>query len=158
MDFEEAKRLLAALEREGVRYIVVGAIAMAAHGLIRATRDLDLFVAPDPDNVARLRGALRSLFGDDPSIDQITAEDLAGEYPAIEYTPPHGLYSLDILSRLGKAFRFDELQSEELVLEGMRVRVATPRMLYLMKRDTIRAQDRLDAEALRQRFGLAEEP
>ncbi len=57
---------------------------MAAHGLDRATRALDLFVAPDPDNIERLRSALRSVF-DDPEIELITSEDLAGDYPAVQY-------------------------------------------------------------------------
>jgi hypothetical protein len=39
MQFEEAKALFAALEREGVRYVLVGAMAMAAHDLVRATKD-----------------------------------------------------------------------------------------------------------------------
>jgi len=34
---------------------------------------------------------------------EIVAADLAGDYPAIEYAPPHGRYSMDILSRLGEA-------------------------------------------------------
>ena len=38
-----------------------------------------------------------------------------------------------------------------------RIRVATPRMLYRMKRDTVRPLDRIDAEAIRERFRLAEE-
>jgi hypothetical protein len=105
MDFDEARRILAALEREGVRYVLVGSMAMAAHGIVRATRDMDLFVSPDPDNVERLRRALRSLFEGDSSVEEIIAEDLAGEYPAVQYVPPHGLYSLDILARLGDAYR-----------------------------------------------------
>lgn len=48
IDFEETKRILAALEREDVRYVLIGAMAMAAQGLVRATHDLDFFVAP-PD-------------------------------------------------------------------------------------------------------------
>ena len=156
MDFEEAKRILAALEREGVRYVLIGSMAMAAQGLIRATRDIDFFVSPDPDNVERLRRALKSVFDSDPNVDEITASDLAGDYPAIEYTPPHGLYSLDILSRLGEAFVFENIESEELVVDGIRVRVATPRMLYRMKKDTVRPLDRIDAEAIRERFGLPE--
>jgi hypothetical protein len=154
MDFEEARRILAALEREGVRYVLIGSMAMAAHGLVRATRDMDFFVSPEPDNVDRLRRALASVFDDDPSLAEITAADLAGSYPAIEYTPPHGRFSLDILSRLGDAFRFDEIESEDLLLEGVRVRVATPLMLYRMKKDTVRPQDRADAAALRERFGF----
>ena len=156
MDFEEAKRVLAALEREGVRYVLIGSMAMAAQGLIRATRDIDFFVDPDPDNVERLRRALKSVFDSDPNIDEITASDLAGDYPAIEYTPPHGLYSLDILSRLGEAFAIENIEWEELIVDDLRVRVATPRMLYRMKKNTVRPQDRVDADAIRERFGLSE--
>jgi hypothetical protein len=157
MDFEEAKRILRALEQEGVRYVLVGSMAMAAQGLVRATRDMDFFVAPDPDNVARLRRALRSVFGADPHLDQITAEDLAGAYPAIEYVPPEGGYTLDILSRLGEAFHYEQLEAEDMMVDGIRVRVATPRMLYRMKRGTLRPLDRIDAEAIRERFDLAED-
>jgi hypothetical protein len=156
LSFAEARRILAAFEAEGVQYVLVGAMAMAAHGLIRATRDIDFFVSPDADNVERLRRALRALY-DDPSVEEITAEDLAGAYPAIEYSPPHGRYSMDILARLGEAFRYEDLESHDVVVEGVRLRVATPRMLHRMKRDTVRPQDRLDAEAIRERFGLGEE-
>ena len=45
MNFDDAMKVLAALEREGVRYAVVGSMAMAAQGIVRATQDLDLFVA-----------------------------------------------------------------------------------------------------------------
>ncbi len=157
MDFGEAKRILAAFEREGVRYVLVGSMAMAAQGLIRATRDMDLFVAADPENIARLRCALKTLFPEDPNVDLITAEDLGGSYPAIEYTPPHGLYSLDILTRLGEAFRFEDLEAEAIVVEGITIRVATPRTLYRMKRGTARPQDRIDAAAIRERFDLPED-
>jgi len=154
MEFSELKRILAAFEKEDLRYVLVGSMAMAAQGLVRATRDVDFFVAPDPDNVERLRRALKALFDGDPNVDQITAADLGGDYPAVQYTPPHGRYTIDILSRLGEAFRFEDLEAEDVMVEGVRARVATPRMLYRMKRDTIRPQDRMDAETIRQRFGL----
>jgi hypothetical protein len=157
MDFGELRRILAAFEREGVRYVLVGSMAMAAQGIVRATRDADFFVAPDEQNVERLRRALKSLFDDDPNVDEITAADLGGDYPAVEYTPPHGRYSMDILSRLGEAFRYEELEAEDVIVEGVRARVATPRMLYRMKKDTVRPQDRMDAETIRTRFGLKEE-
>jgi len=157
MDLDEAKRILAAFEDEGVEYVLIGSIAMAAQGLIRATHDLDIFVSPTPDNVERLKRSLKSLYEQDPHVDQITADDLAGDYPAVEYTPPHGLYSLDILSRLGEALRYDTLDWQTVDLDGVSVRVATAAMLYRMKKDTVRPQDRLDAEALRQRFDLPEE-
>jgi hypothetical protein len=157
MDFGELRRILAAFEREGVRYVLVGSMAMAAQGIVRATRDADFFVAPDGENVARLRRALKSLFDDDPNVDEITAADLGGDYPAVEYTPPHGRYSMDILSRIGEAFRYEELEAEDVIVEGVRARVATPRMLYRMKKGTVRPQDRMDAETIRTRFGLKEE-
>lgn len=157
MGFGELRRILAAFEREGVRYVLVESMAMAAQGIVRATRDADFFVAPDDENVARLRRALKSLFDDDPNVDEITAADLGGDYPAVEYTPPHGRYSMDILSRLGEAFRYEELEAEDVIVEGVRARVATPRMLYRMKKGTVRPQDRMDAETIRTRFGLKEE-
>lgn len=156
MELEEALRILAAFEREAVNYVLVGSMGMAVLGVIRATRDIDVFVAPDDENVARLRRALASVF-DDPSIDEITSTDLAGDYPAIQYAPPEGDFSIDLLARLGERFRFDQIEWQEVTLEGVRVRVATPRMLYRMKRDTVREQDKLDAAVLRQRFDLEDE-
>jgi hypothetical protein len=126
-------------------------------GLPRFTKDLDLFVAPEADNVARLRKALHSVF-DDPHIEEITAEDLLGDYPAVQYVPPEGTFHLDILTRLGEAFRFADLETQRVSFdEGLTVTVVTPRTLYRMKKGTVRLQDRADAEALRQYFGLKEE-
>lgn len=156
MDFAEAKRIIAAFERHRVAYVVVGSMAMAAQGVVRATRDIDVFVAPDAENVRRLRAALRDLF-DDPAIESITAEDLGGAYPAIQYVPPGGNYWIDLLSRLGETFRFADLEWEVVDLDGVPFRTATARMLYRMKKDTVRPQDRLDAQVLRERFGLEAE-
>lgn len=156
MDFEIFQRITAALEREKVSYVVVGSMAMAAHGLVRATRDLDLFVAPTPDNVERLKNALRDTFHD-PEVDGISAEDLAGEYPAVQYVPPDGDFSIDILARLGEAFRYEDIESETVDMEGLHVHVATPRMLYRMKRDTVRPQDRLDADLIRREFQIEDD-
>ena len=87
MELDEVLRVLDALERGAVRYAVFGGLAMAAHGFDRATRDLDLLVPPDARNIERLRSALSSVF-DDPDILQITAGDLGGDYPAVQYGPP----------------------------------------------------------------------
>jgi hypothetical protein len=99
---------------------------------------------------------LRELY-EDPALDGIRSEDLAGDYPAIQYVPPAGEFWIDILARLGDAFAFSDLESEVVEVEGVRIRVATPRMLYLMKKGTVRTQDRLDAEMLKTRFGLEDE-
>lgn len=94
---------------------------------------------------------------DDPNIDQISADDLLGEYPAVQYIPPQAGFHIDILTRLGEAFRFEDLRSEKVDLGGVSVTVATPATLYRMKKGTIRPKDWGDAEALRRRFKLPEE-
>lgn len=83
-------------------------MAMAANGLIRATRDVDFVVASDEENIARLRAALRSVF-DDPSIEEIDATELAGAYPVMQYFPPGEAYSVDIIMRIGEAFAYDDI-------------------------------------------------
>jgi len=125
-------------------------------GLARFTEDLDLFIDPDAENVERLKQALRSVF-DDPDIDDIAAADLLGDYPAVQYVPPQEGFHIDILTRLGEAFRFADLDAMRLPLGDVMVSVASPLTLYRMKRNTVRLKDKADAEALRRRFDLAEE-
>lgn len=156
MDFDLTKRVLGEFERHHVDYVVFGAVAVNLQGLARATEDLDVFIAPRVENVERLKAALRAVF-DDPNIDQITADDLLGEYPAVQYIPPQGGFHIDILTRLGEAFRFEDLASEKIDLGGVSVTVATPTTLYRMKKGTVRPKDWGDAEALRVRFRLPEE-
>lgn len=144
------------MEARGVRYAIFGAVALNLHGLARFTEDLDLFVEPTRDNIAHLKAALQDTF-DDPSIDEITADDLLGDYPAVQYVPPDGTFHLDILTRLGDAYRFADLETERVPFDGLTVTVVTPRMLYRMKRDTVRLKDKADAQLLRERFGLSED-
>jgi predicted nucleotidyltransferase len=54
-DFRE---MLSCLNEEGVDYIVVGAYALAAHGLIRATGDIDVWLRNSPDNAQKVLRAL----------------------------------------------------------------------------------------------------
>ena len=155
MEFDLLKRVLAALEARGVKYAIFGAVALNLHGLARSTEDLDLFIAPEETNIDRLRLALNDAIGD-PEIANITAEDLLGAYPAIQYFPPGGAFHIDILTRLGDAFTFNDLETERVAFEELTVTAVTPRMLYRMKRDTVRPKDRADAAAIRERFGLEE--
>jgi hypothetical protein len=156
MHYDRSREVLRAFETEGVRYVIIGAVALNLQGLARATQDLDIFIAPDERNIEFPRVALRRVF-DDPHVDEITAEDLLGDYPAVQYVPPEGTFHLDIVTRLGEAFRFQDLESERVAFDGIEVSVVTPRMWYRMKRATMRPQDRADAENLRRRFGLGDE-
>lgn len=130
---------------------------MGFHGLVRATEDVDLIIRATPENVERLRSAFRAAYGDDPHIEEISASDLLGEYPAVRYYPPAGDLFFDVLTRLGEAASFDTVDADIREFAGVRVRVATPAALYRLKKDTARAIDRQDAAALLQRFGLKDE-
>ncbi|CAN5889849.1 hypothetical protein BH20ACT7_BH20ACT7_07130 [soil metagenome] len=156
MDLQDVLDVLAALEREGVRYAVFGGLAMAAHGLDRGTRDLDLFLAADEENVARLRRALHDVY-EDPAIEEITSADLDGEYPAIQYGPPGVTFTIDIVSRLGDAFTFADLDVQHVRVGELEVAVVTPRTLYAMKRNTVRPRDADDAARLRRAFDLEDD-
>ena len=146
-------RLFAALADEGVAYVLVGGVAMNLHGVVRATEDVDLFVRPDAENVARIRRALTRVYAD-PDIEGIRAEDLAGDYPVVRYVPPEAGPVLDLIARLGDRFTYEDLRFEVRDLGDASVRLATPATLYAMKHDTVRPVDRADAQRLRDAFGL----
>ena len=129
---------------------------MNLQGIARATEDVDLFIRPDWENVQRLTTALRSIW-DDPDIDQITLEDLRGEYPTVRYGPPGEDFVIDLISHLGEKFHYEDIEAERMKGEDAEIRIATPRTLYLMKKDTVRPIDRADATALREKFGIREE-
>jgi hypothetical protein len=154
VDRDELLRVLKAFEDQGLEYVLIGATALAMHGIVRATEDVDFFIRATADNVERLKQALRTVYADDPSIDEIQAQDLLGEYPSVRYYPPTGDLYFDVLTRLGEAARYEDVEGETKTVAGVRVRVATPRALYDLKKGTVRAIDRQDAEALRQRFLL----
>jgi len=149
-------RLIKAMNREGVEYITFGAIALITHGIVRATEDFDFFIAPTAENIDRLKRALRMVW-DDPNIDEISAEELMGDYPSVRYGPPDDDFSIDLLTRLGEVFTYDNLEWQMAEIDGVPIRVVTPQQLYRMKRNTVRYKDKIDAEALRAEFSLPEE-
>jgi hypothetical protein len=59
-DYEE---FVAALNAHGVRYLIVGAHALALHARPRATKDLDIVIASSKANAKRAADALRAFFG-----------------------------------------------------------------------------------------------
>jgi acylphosphatase len=154
VDRDEILRVLRAFESARLEYVLIGATAMGVHGLVRATEDVDLFIRATQENVERLRQALRDVYAHDPHIEEITADDLLGEYPAVRYYPPSGDLYFDVMTRLGDAASYDTVEAETKDIAGILVRVATPRALYRLKRGTVRAKDREDAAALRERFDL----
>lgn len=153
IQMEEILRVVEAFNREGVDYKVFGGGAVNFHGLPRSTEDVDFFVSPEPENVTRIKTALRSIWND-PNVDEIQDDDMLGDYPSFQYHPPGQEFWIDVVSRLGEAFRYSDLDSQVLDVKGVPVRVVTPETLYRMKRDTVRPKDKIDANALRLRFDL----
>ena len=148
MDRDEIFRVLRAFDDAGLEYVLIDATAMGFRGVVRATEDLDVFIRATPDNLERLRTALRAAYDNDPHIDEISAADLLGEYPAIRYYPPTGDLYFDILTRLGDAAGFETVEAETKERGGARVRVATPAALYRLKKDTAPTGSRDNSEAL----------
>jgi len=156
MDREEVMRVLRAFEAAGLEYVLIGAAAMGFHDLVRVTEDVDLFIRATPENVEKLKVALRAAY-DDPKVNEISSADLLGDYPTVRYYPPTGDLYFDVLTRLGEVASFDTVDAEIKNIDGTSVRVATPAALYRMKKGTIRLQDRADAAALRELFDLKDE-
>ena len=82
------KDLLFAFNARGVEYLVVGAQALAAHGRVRATGDLDVWVRPEAANAKRVIEALR-VFGapfdvltsiDDVAFDEAWADRMTAKF------------------------------------------------------------------------------
>ncbi len=72
---EDFSDLLAELSAAGARFLVVGAHAMALHGVPRATGDLDVWIATDPGNVEKVWQALAS-FGAPVESMGVSRQDL----------------------------------------------------------------------------------
>ena len=56
---EDYKDMLQCLADENVKFMLVGAYALAAHGYPRATMDIDIWVMPSPENAGAVIRALR---------------------------------------------------------------------------------------------------
>lgn len=135
--------LLAFIEAK-VDFLVVGGYAMAAHRLPRATKDLDLWVRPEPDNAQRILLAL-DRFG--APRQGLSAADLEKEGTIYQVgVPPN---RVDVIT-LVEGVRFEAAwQSRENVeIEGMQIPVISRRHLIANKRTVARPQDLLDADML----------
>ena len=140
-DFAE---MLNALSAENVEFLVVGAYAVAGHGIPRATGDIDLWVRPTAENASRLWKALAT-FGAPRS--RVTAETFT--QPDVVYQiglPPN---RIDILTTID-GVDFDAAWAERIprVVDGVPFPMISRRHLIINKRATGRPQDLADAARL----------
>ena len=140
-DFAE---MLKALAAESVEFLVVGAYAVAGHGIPRATGDIDLWVRPTPDNAARLWRALER-FGAPRS--RVSPESFT--QPDVVYQiglPPN---RIDFLTTID-GVAFDDAWAEKVpcVVSGIAFNMLSLRHLLENKRTTGRPQDLADVARL----------
>jgi hypothetical protein len=136
--------MLHALSEEKVKFILVGAYALAAHGYPRATMDIDIWIMPSPENADAVLRAL-SRFGA-PSYN-LTREDLLkdGTVFQIGIAPRR----IDIITTAsGLQFETAYQNSIPITIEGIEVRIPSIDDLILNKRAIGRTKDLADAEVL----------
>jgi len=138
--------LLAAFNDHGVEYLVVGAHALAAHGHVRATKDLDIWVRPDRDNAPRVIEALVE-FG--APLHDLTDVDLSA--PGLVFqigVPP---LRVDVITDIdGVEFAAAWPDRVEVKLDDIPVQVISRRHLLANKKASGRLQDLADVERLEQ--------
>ena len=138
------KDLLAEFNAQGVEYLVVGVHALAAHGHVRATKDLDVWIRPEPTNAARAYAALET-FG--APLADLTVEDLAT--PGVVFQIGVEPIRIGILTQID-GVSFDDAWPERMRsrFAGEPVGVLSHRHLIQNKKAAGRDQDLLDVKLL----------
>ncbi|HUG94016.1 MAG TPA: hypothetical protein VML55_24510 [Planctomycetaceae bacterium] len=133
--------ILSIFNEENVEFLVVGAYALAAHGLPRATGDIDLFIRPSAENARRV---WRSLLRFGAPLLNLKLEDL--EQPDIGFqmgVPPN---RIDLLTSI-EAVNFDEAWPARMQTDvyGVPVGILSREHLLQNKKATGRPKDQADA-------------
>lgn len=148
----DAARMLQVLFEHEVCYAVIGGLAVQAHGHTRTTQDVDIVPDPDPENLARLAGALRALgaraAGETAAWPGNRLRTALAAYDVLSLDTDVG--GLDVHARPPGAAPYAELRARALVLEvaGVTVAIAGRDDLIAMKRASGRPVDRGDIIAL----------
>ena len=140
------KELLLAFNEHNVEYLIVGAHALAAHGHVRATKDLDVWVRPDKTNAQRVLRAL-SDFG--APLSDLTEDDLAKENTIFQIGLPP--LRIDIITKIdGVAFAEAWPDRLEARFGDVPAFVISRQHLITNKKTSARLQDLADVEQLQE--------
>lgn len=151
----DLRALLEALNVDDVRFVVIGGVAVGAHGYVRGTEDLDLVPDPDPENLKRLAGTLSKLEATLPTVAD-RAFDPATDAGVIRrggnVTAMTRFGGLDIVQRARGVPSFSQLIDDavESDLLGVPVFICSLSRLREMKAAQNREQDRADLANLPQ--------
>jgi hypothetical protein len=142
------------LNKRGARYIIVGGFAVIAAGLPRVTGDIDLMVAVDRENEAKVFSALSTL------PDNAARELQPGELQQYNVIRVADEIIVDLMRSAG-GIEYEEAAQEVVVreIQGVPIPFASPRLLWRMKVITHREKDAGDLVFLRYWFSEhGEEP
>ncbi len=143
---EDFRDLLAALVHANARFLVVGAHAMAVHGVPRATGDLDVWIARDSTNAERVWSAL-VCFGAAVAAIGIDRNDLTHPDRVVQIgLPPR---RIDVLTAIS-GVEFEEAWPERVTheMDGLSIAFLGRAALVRNKRASGRTKDKADLEAL----------
>jgi len=138
------KDMLQVLLDNGVKFLLVGAYAMGAHGYPRATGDIDIWVEPSADNSQRVYHALAAFGAPLHEIDEATFIQ-----PGIVFQigiEPRRIDLMSAVSGVGFDEAYQHRQTVE--IEGLPIPILSYDDLIKNKRATGRDKDRLDADRL----------
>jgi hypothetical protein len=151
---EDLRDLCRELNQHGAKYLVIGGFAMRAANYNRTTMDVDLMVAADAENEAKVFAALATL------PDNAVRELQPGELQKYNVIRIGDEILVDLLRSAG-GIDYAEAAKEVVVREvdGVPIPFASPRLLWRMKAVTHREKDFVDLVFLRQWFAeRGEEP
>ena len=141
---KDYKEMLQCLLEENVRFLLVGAYAVAVHGFPRATKDIDFFVWATPENAANLMRALTK-FG--APLHDISEADLSSE--GVVFQIGNSPRRIDIMTNIsGVKFEQAYANKTTISIEGIEVPVISLEDLIANKRASARTQDLADVEKL----------
>jgi len=144
---EDLRNLCRELNQRGAKYVVVGGFAMRAANYNRGTMDVDLIVAADAENEAKVFSALSTL--PDNAVGELRPGELE-QYNVIRVADE---ILVDLMRSAG-GIDYAEAAKDVVVreVEGVFIPFASPRLLWRMKAVTHREKDAGDLVFLRQWF------
>jgi len=149
---EDLRSLCRELNARGARYVVVGGFAIRAAGYVRRTVEIDLLMATDPDNEARVFDALATL--PDAAVRELTVGEV-GRYTVVRVADE---IVVDLMKSAGGIdYRTALPEVVTVDVDGVPIPFASPRLLWRMKVVTGREKDAGDLLFLRQWFASRRE-
>lgn len=151
---EDLRDLCRALNERGAKYVVVGGFAIRAANYNRRTMDIDLVVAADSENEAKVFSVLSDL------PDHAAMELQPGELQQYQVIRVADEIVVDLMRSAG-GITYEEAARDVFVrdVDGVAIPFASPRLLWRMKAATRREKDAADLVFLRQWFAeRGEEP